>query len=86
MAIMLEGYTNEEQRSVVPFLRPKGFNANGTHKEMFRIYGGECLSRKAIHKWVEKFSQGSSKIAGDARPGRCVVTVIKAAVLRQQSK
>jgi hypothetical protein len=22
--------------------------------EMFSVYGGKCLSRKAVHKWVEK--------------------------------
>jgi hypothetical protein len=44
------------------------------------------LSRKAIHNWVEKFSQGRSKVADDARPGRPVETVIEATVLRQQSK
>jgi hypothetical protein len=27
------------------------------------------LSRKAVHNWVEKFSQGRSKVADDARPG-----------------
>jgi hypothetical protein len=27
------------------------------------------LSRKAVHKWVEKFSQGRSKVADNARPG-----------------
>jgi transposase len=39
---------------------------------MFSAYVGKCLSRKAIHKWVEKFSQGRSKVAGDARPGHPV--------------
>jgi hypothetical protein len=32
---------------------------------MFRVYGGKCLSRKAVHSWVEKFSEGRSRIAGD---------------------
>jgi transposase len=30
------------------------------------------LSHKAVHNWVEKFSQGRSKVADDARPGRPV--------------
>jgi hypothetical protein len=30
------------------------------------------LSRKAVHNWVKKFSQGRSKVADDARPGRPV--------------
>jgi hypothetical protein len=36
---------------------------------MFPVYGGKCLSLKAVHNWVEKFSQGLSKVAYDARPG-----------------
>jgi hypothetical protein len=32
---------------------------------MFPVYGGKCLSRKAVHDWVEKFSQGCSKVADD---------------------
>jgi hypothetical protein len=27
------------------------------------------LSRKAVHNWVDKFSQGRLKVADDARPG-----------------
>jgi transposase len=37
---------------------------------MLAVYGGKCLSRKAIHNWVEKFPQRRSKVADDARPGR----------------
>jgi hypothetical protein len=32
---------------------------------MFPVYGGKCLSRKGFHNWVEKFSQGRSKVADD---------------------
>jgi hypothetical protein len=24
------------------------------HKEIFHVYGGKCLSPKAVHRWVEK--------------------------------
>jgi hypothetical protein len=47
----------------------KGFNAKNIHKDIFPVYGGKCLSRKAVHNWVEKFSQGLSKVTNDARPG-----------------
>jgi hypothetical protein len=50
---MLE-YTTEEQRSVVSFLWAKGCNAKDIHKEIFPVYGGKCLSGKAVHNWVEK--------------------------------
>jgi hypothetical protein len=26
------------------------------NKEMFPVYGGECLSRKAVHSWVANVS------------------------------
>jgi hypothetical protein len=42
-------------------------------KEIFSLYVGKCLSPKAVHNWVEKHSQGRSKIADDARPGAEVV-------------
>jgi hypothetical protein len=44
-------------------------NAKDIHKEMFPVYGGKCLSHKSVQNWVEKFSQGHSKVADDARPG-----------------
>jgi hypothetical protein len=52
MATLLEDYTTKEQRSVVCFLWAKGLNAKDIHKEIFPVYGGKCLSRKAIHNWV----------------------------------
>jgi hypothetical protein len=45
------------------------------HKDMFPVYGGKCLSRKEVHKWVEKFSQGRSKNADDARPAAEVAEI-----------
>jgi hypothetical protein len=60
MAIVLQEYTTEEQRSVVRFLWAKGLDAKDIHKEMFPVHGGKCLSHKAVHKWVEKLSQGRS--------------------------
>jgi hypothetical protein len=36
---------------------------------MFPVYNMKCLSRKSNQNWVEKFSQGRSKVANDARTG-----------------
>jgi hypothetical protein len=47
------------------FLRAKGLNAKDINKEMFPVYGGKCLSGKAVHNWVDKFSQGRSEFADD---------------------
>jgi hypothetical protein len=59
MVTVLEEYTNEEQCSVVHFLWAKGLNAKDIRKEMFPVYGGKCLSHKAVHSWVaEGFTDG----------------------------
>jgi hypothetical protein len=50
------------------------------HKEMFPVYSGKCLSRKAVHSWVKKFSQRRLKIADDARSSRPVEIATEAAV------
>jgi transposase len=69
MVTVLEKYTIEEQRSIVHFQWAKGLNAKNIHEEMCPIYGGKCLSRKTVHSWVDKFSQGRSKAADAARQG-----------------
>jgi hypothetical protein len=42
MATVLEGYTTEEQRSVLRFLGgwARGLNAKNIRKEMFPVYDG----------------------------------------------
>jgi hypothetical protein len=54
MGTVLEECSTEEQRSVVPFLWAKGLKAKDIHKEMFPLYGGKCLSPKAVRNWGEK--------------------------------
>jgi hypothetical protein len=55
MATVRDECSTEEQPSVVGFfLWTKGLNAKDIHNEMFPVYGGKCLSPKAVHKWVEK--------------------------------
>jgi hypothetical protein len=67
---VLEECNTEEQCSFMRFfLWAKGLNAKDIHKEMFPVYGGKCLSCKAVHNWIEKFSKERSKVADDGRPG-----------------
>jgi hypothetical protein len=46
------------------------------------IYGGKCLMHKAVHNWIEIFSQGHMKVTDDARPGRPVEIVTEKTVQR----
>jgi hypothetical protein len=55
----------------------KGLNAKDIHKEMFPVYGGKCLSCKAFHNYVQKFSEGRSNVADDARRGHPVQNATK---------
>jgi hypothetical protein len=63
MTTVLEECNTEEQHSFVRFLWAKELNAKNIHKEIFPVYGGNCLSRKAVHNWVEKFPQGRTEVA-----------------------
>jgi hypothetical protein len=81
MATVFEGCTTKEQHSVVHFLLAKGLKAKDIHKEMFFVYGGKCLSCKAVHNRVQKFSQGHPKVAAvDTQPGRPVAIAMEATV------
>jgi hypothetical protein len=54
MVTVLKVYTTEDRRSVVRFLWTKRLNTKNIRKEIFPVYDGKCLSRKAVHNWVEK--------------------------------
>jgi hypothetical protein len=54
---VLEGCNTKEQRSAVHILWAKGLDTRDLHKEVFPVYGGKCLSPKAVHNWFEKLSQ-----------------------------
>jgi transposase len=45
---------------------------------------GSVYRRKAVYNWVEKFSQGRSKVADDVRPDRPVEIVTEATVQRME--
>jgi hypothetical protein len=49
MATVLQLFTTEEQRSVVCILWSKALNTKDINEERFPVYGGNCLSRKAVH-------------------------------------
>jgi hypothetical protein len=70
MAAPLGTCTKIEQRGVVRFLWAKNMKAKDIHKEMLPMYGGHCLSRQAVHNWVQKFSEGRTSIEDEHRVGR----------------
>jgi hypothetical protein len=66
MTAVLEDCSIEEQRSGV---WEKGLNAKDIHKEMFSVYGGKCLSRKAVHNWVANLSLMTKVLKRRCRSG-----------------
>ena len=51
-----------EQRGIVHFLWAKNMEAKDINKEMLPMYGEHCLSRQAVHNWVQKFSEGWTSV------------------------
>jgi transposase len=82
MVAVLEECATEEQCSVVRFLWIEGLNAKDIHTDVFPVYCGKCFSHKAVHNWVQKFSQGRLKLADDVRLGRPVEISTEAIVHR----
>jgi hypothetical protein len=66
----------------VRFPWAKGLSTKVIHKEKFHLCGLKYLSRKAVHIWVENFSQGRLKVADDSRPGRPAEIATEATVQR----
>jgi hypothetical protein len=60
----------------------KRTQCKGYSKEMFPVYSAKCLSCKAVHNWVKKFSQGCLKVADDAWPG-CPAVIATEATVQQ---
>ena len=46
--------------------------AKDIHNEMLPMYGEHCLSRQAVHNWMQKFSEGRISIEDEHRAGRPV--------------
>jgi len=46
--------------------------AKDIHKEILPMYGEHCLSRQAVHNWVQKFSEGRTSIEDEHRASRPV--------------
>jgi hypothetical protein len=46
--------TAEDESSIVLLLWTKGLNGKDINKEMLPVYNGKCLSREAVHNWVDK--------------------------------
>jgi hypothetical protein len=71
MATVLEVYATEEQRSAVRSLGAKGLGTKDIHKEMFPVYGGKCLSRKAVYNWAANVSLMTKRLRQKSKDFLC---------------
>jgi hypothetical protein len=54
------------------------------HKEMLHMCGEFCLSRQAVHNWVQNFSEGRISIEDELRIGVRVVPTATTRILRRR--
>ena len=69
MAAPLNTCTTIEQRRFVRFLLAKDMAAKDIHKEVLPMNSEHCLSRQAVHNWVQNFSEGRTSIEDERRDG-----------------
>jgi hypothetical protein len=72
MVAHLKSCTAIEQCGVVRFLWAKGMAGKDIDKEMVPMYCENCLSRQAVHDWVQQLSEGGTSIEDEHRVGRPV--------------
>ena len=54
------------------FFVGKKMEAKDIKKEMLPMYGEHCLSRQAVHNWVQNLSEGQTGIEDEHQAGRSV--------------
>jgi hypothetical protein len=62
MAAPFAASTNEEQHSVIRFLRSEGVKPTEIHRRMKVQYGDARLSLQRVYKWTRKFMNGTSSV------------------------
>ena len=59
-----------QDRTAWRFLWAKNMEAKDIHKEMLPMYGEHCLSRQAVHNWVQQFLEWRTSIKDKYRAVR----------------
>lgn len=61
-----------EQRIIIKFYVKLGKCFNEIYEDLQKVYGGNCLSRTAVYKWISRFNGGRETVKDDHRKGRPV--------------
>ncbi|GBN42292.1 hypothetical protein AVEN_107786-1 [Araneus ventricosus] len=61
------------QRAVIQFLRAEGEHASQIYRRMKEVYGEQCLARRTIFQWCQRYEAGRVNIKDFPRPGQAHV-------------
>lgn len=64
------GVLTGKQRDVLQFLCAKGLQPACVYERMSGMYGENCLSKKSMKKWHQRFREGHISLTDDPRPGQ----------------
>ena len=76
--------TREEQRTVVRFLWSKGSPGAEIHKRLLAQYGGNALSKRMVHEWIEKLKTGRTSVKRAEKAGRPSTSTSKEKIVQVQ--
>ncbi|GBN57136.1 hypothetical protein AVEN_186486-1 [Araneus ventricosus] len=58
------------QRAVIQFLRAEGQHVSQMYRRMKEVYGEQCLARRSICRWCQRYEAGRVNIKDLPRPGQ----------------
>ena len=71
MSAPLDVCTEEEQRAVVRFLWSENVSGAEIHRRLQTQYGNNnCMSRRSVYEWIEKFKDGRTSVKHQEGAGR----------------
>jgi len=59
-----------EQRMNITFLVKHGKSGNEIREMLVQVYGGNAMKKRAVYKWVKRFSEGRESVTDEARSER----------------
>ena len=59
-----------EQRTNIKFLVKLGKSENETREMLVQVYGDNVMKKRAVYRWVKRFSEGRESVTDEERSGR----------------
>ncbi|GBN19219.1 hypothetical protein AVEN_218036-1 [Araneus ventricosus] len=68
------------QKAVIQFLRGEGEHASQIYRRVKEVYGEQCLARRTIFWWCQRYEVGRLNIKDLPRPGQAHVVTNSATI------